>query len=622
MSVQNLFNFSRPLPKPFDTLSNKKVSVQSKYGEKTSSTLCASVIKAVLAVCKCRAGEAPGAVGLIDHRSVVEYKSSEADMYHLAVYDPSSGNIMASIVNKNVMTHETYVLHKTKRDGSAIVMAMLPALMEDEEFQETFDKYYDAYQSGYPDMKAATEHMAILCDNAYRRVKDDTCAAHIKSQTDNAGNLTRISQSHIDSGHFNPTILIDGEFEIFAQMNAAPIITPVVKVDKSDFAGKYAFNTQRVLSAYEQTMVPTIEDWYILPPEIINCCKHAKASTGKAASMRNFMLRGPAGTGKTAGARAIAAGLGLPYVKYTCSANTEIFDLVGQLFPDTDIASTGDQLLDEERRQLKDMGGMTFENVSRLMKLPGLDDLDYDPAGVYSALTGTEKQTATTQECMALIMQTVTDKVQKLSRVKPDSKNTAGQTYTYTETDFIRALKHGYVIEVQEPSTIMQPGVLVGLNSLLEQSGSITLPTGEIIQRHPDAVVIITTNIDYEGCRALNQSVIDRMSLIMDIELPSPEVMAQRAMSVTDFDDDITVSRMVQVVNDMAKYCRANGITDGSCGMRSLIDWIISTEITGDPYLSALHTVVSKATTDSDDRERLITAVLEPMFAPKRQKAV
>ena len=98
----------------------------------------------------------------------------------------------------------------------------------------------------------------------------------------------------------------------------------------------------------------------------------------------------------------------------------------------------------------------------------------------------------------------------------------------------------------------MQPGVLVGLNSMLEQSGSITLPTGEIINRHPDAVVVVTTNISYEGCRGLNQSVIDRMSLVRDVELPAPEVMVQRAMSVTGCADDYLVSQMVQVVNDMA----------------------------------------------------------------------
>lgn len=56
--------------------------------------------------------------------------------------------------------------------------------------------------------------------------------------------------------------------------------------------------------------------------------------------------------------------------------------------------------------------------------------------------------------------------------------------------------------------------------------------------------------------------------------------------------------------------------------MRSLIDWIMSTEITGDPYTSALYTIVSKATSDEEDRSALLTTVLEPIFAPKQKKAV
>ena len=167
----------------------------------------------------------------------------------------------------------------------------------------------------------------------------------------------------------------------------------------------------------------------------------------------------------------------------------------------------------------------------------------------------------------------------------------------------------------------MQPGVLVGLNSLLEQGGSITLPTGEVIQRHPDTVIVVTTNVTYEGCRGLNQSVVDRMSLVEDIELPSPEVMVQRAMAVTGATDEYQVSQMVQVVNDMSDYMRKNNITDGSCGMRSLIDWITSAEITGDVDRSAISTIISKASSDEDDREALKTTVLEPIFAPSRKKA-
>ena len=618
--INNIFNFSRSLPSPFDTIANKKIKVSSKYGDGTTSTLCGTVIKAVHAVCHCMDGSGEGAVGIIDHRTAAEYKSSaSADAYHLVVYDSNTGSLMASVYDSNTETFENYTLNSSGRDGAAVMMALFPMLMQDDEFKENFEAYQDELNAGYPHMDKATEYMALMCDNAYRRIKDDSCAAHIKVNVDKAGNLMRVSQTHLDSGSFTPTTVLAGEFKIFAQTGPAQIYSATETIDHADFEGQYVLN-KRAFTPQETTLIPRLPEWYIIPKEVVDICKHAKATTGKSMQMRNFLLRGPAGTGKTMGAKAIAAGLGLPYMKYTCSANTEIFDFVGMIFPDSADGSTGSAQLDAERETLMQMGGINYANVSKLMKLPDLDDMDYDPAGVYMALTGVENAAATSQDCMSIVLDRVTEKVRELSRTVED-KSSSGQTYRYVETDFIKALKHGYVIEIQEPSTIVQPGVLVGLNSLLEQSGSITLPTGEVIQRHPDAVVVVTTNTSYEGCRGMNQSVLDRMSLVRDVELPSPEVMAQRAMSVTGATDEYEVSKMVQVVNDLAEYCRKNSITDGSYGMRSLIDWIISSEITGDVYESALYTIISKATADELDREALISTVLEPIFAPKRHKA-
>ena len=618
--INNIFNFGRSLPSPFDTIANKKIKVSSKYGDGTTSTLCGTVIKAVHAVCHCMDGSGEGAVGIIDHRTAAEYKSSAgADAYHLVVYDSNTGSLMASVYDSNMETFENYTLNSSGRDGAAVMMALFPILMQDDEFKENFEVYQDELNAGYPHMDKATEYMALMCDNAYRRIKDDSCVAHIKVNVDKAGNLMRVYQTHLDSGSFTPTTVLAGEFKIFAQTGPAQIYSATETIDHADFEGQYVLN-KRTFTPQETMLIPKLPEWYIIPKEVVDICKHAKATTGKSMQMRNFLLRGPAGTGKTMGAKAIAAGLGLPYMKYTCSANTEIFDFVGMIFPDSEDASTGNAQLDAERETLKQMGGINYANVSKLMKLPDLDDMDYDPAGVYMALTGVENAAATSQDCMSIVLDRVTEKVRELSKTVKD-KSSSGQTYRYVETDFVKALKHGYVIEIQEPSTIVQPGVLVGLNSLLEQSGSITLPTGEVIQRHPDAVVVVTTNTSYEGCRGMNQSVLDRMSLVRDVELPSPEVMAQRAMSVTGATDEYEVSKMVQVVNDLAEYCRKNSITDGSYGMRSLIDWIISSEITGDVYESALYTIISKATADELDREALISTVLEPIFAPKRHKA-
>ena len=621
VSINNLFNYSRSLPVPFDTMTNKKVKVASMYGAKTESTLCGSVIKAVHAMCRCMNGTGEGAVGQIDtNKSVAEYKSSVGpDAYHLVVFDAASGSALASVYDKNTELIEQYVAHPSQRDGAAIFFALMPFLMSDAEFDETFQEYYDQFIAGYPDMAKATESMAILCDNAYRRIKDDTCPAHINITVDKSGNLMRVSQGQLDSGSFVPTSVTAGEFTIFAKTGPAVIKKAGVVVEHTDFVGKYPLTPGRTLSALELSLIPKLPEWYIIPPEVVDICKHAQKTTGRPMQMRNFLLRGPAGTGKTMGAKAIAAGLGLPYMKYTCSANTEIFDFTGMIFPETDAVSTGSSELDREREILKSMGGISYANVAKLLRLPDLDDMDYDPAGVYQALTGVENLAATVQDCMSVVLEKVMEKVQALSK-RTENRQSSGQNYTYVETDFVKALKHGYLVEVQEPSTIIQPGVLVGLNSLLEQEGSITLPTGEIIRRHPDTVVIVTTNVSYEGCRSMNQSVVDRMSLVKDIELPEPEVMVQRAMAVTGCADEYLVSQMVQVVNDMADYCRKNSITDGACGMRSLIDWVISAEISGDPYLSAKYTVISKATADEEDREALITTILDPMFAPKRKR--
>ena len=619
--MNNLFNYSRALPEPFDKLSSKKVKVSSKYGSGTEATLCSTVIKAVHAMIDCMTGSGDGAVGVIDHRMIAEYKSSKGpDAYHLVVFDSASGNITASAFDRNTEMVESYRLHSTANDGAAVMMAMMPALLGDQEFEEHFQSYMDARKTGYPDLTKATEDMAILCDNAYRRIKDETNPSHIKVNVDKSGNVYRVSQAQLDSGAYTPTTVMAGEFLIFAKTGRVVVTASVSEIDHKDFEGKYQLTPGRKLSFLEESLVPKLEDWYIIPEQAVNICRHAQMTTGKPMQMRNFLMRGPAGTGKTQGARAIAAGLHLPYMKYTCSASTEVFDFVGMVFPKTDTMTTGDAQLDKEREMIMGMGGINYTNVAKIMNLPDLEDMDFDPCGVFQNLTGIVNEEVTSRDCMAVVMDMVAEKIKALSK-PAEGEQSSGQTYTYVETDFIKALKNGYLLEIQEPTVIMQPGVLVGLNSLLEQGGSITLPTGEVIQRHPDTVIVVTTNVTYEGCRGLNQSVVDRMSLVEDIELPSPEVMVQRAMAVTGATDEYQVSQMVQVVNDMSDYMRKNNITDGSCGMRSLIDWITSAEITGDVYRSAISTIISKASSDEDDREALKTTVLEPIFAPSRKKA-
>lgn len=621
-AVDNFFSYGRYIPKPFESYTT--VSVASKYappkvGGAASTTLCPSIIKALNAVCACMEGSGKGAVGTIDHRHVAEYKSSVSEeSYHLVMYNSQDGSFLASVYQTNTKVKETYQMNRSKRDGAALLMAMFPEFNKDEEFKEKFGEYYVEYAAGFPDVDKAADILGVLCDNVYRRIKDPSCEAHVKTNVDTAGNIMRLSSTHLDSGQFKPRKLVAGEFVIFdtpktntKKSKAKP------SVALSDFVGKYNFH-QREFSMLEQLLIPKMPEWYCVPEETVRVCKHVQATTGKSAQMRNFLFRGPAGSGKTMAAKAIAAALSLPYMKLTCSSDTEIYDFVGQYVPVSNMGESKESEYSSEIKKLDEMGGITYQNVAKMLDLPSLASLEFDPEGTYQLLTGTEKESVTVEECVKVVFDKITRKIQEL--ISPSSNG--GQKFEYVETDFIRALKNGYLVEIQEPTLITRPGVMVGLNSLLEQGGTITLPTGEMIERHPDAVVVITTNVSYEGCRNLNQSMVDRMNLVVDIETPTPEVMIERVMNITGATDEYQISQMVDVVTKLAIHCRENHITDGCVGMRSLIDWVMSTEITGDPYESALSTIISKATTDELEQRDLIESVLEQTYMPKEAIAV
>ena len=613
IAVRNLFNFGRSLPAPFN-VGARKLQLSTKFGASNEATLIAGVIKGINAVCACKNATGVGAVGVQNGKNIAEYKSSVDDQYHLVIYDPLTGALNATVYSKDTALMQPYVVNERNRDGAAIIMAMFPTLIKETEFSETFNKYYEEYVKGLSDVDKAKEFMAILCENVYRRVQNDTILEHITVDIDAGGTLLPIAKVQLEAGTYEPQDVMVGVFTIFAEKKGNTILTQAKKImDVEALPSKYAFS-KRKYSKTEKALIPKLPNWYIVPQQVVDVCSHAQKTTGKAMQMRNFLLRGPAGTGKTMAAQAIAAGLNLPYMKYTCSANTEIFDFTGQIFPETEKMTAKDPLIQKELDELAAMGGINYENVAKLMNLPDLEEIEWNAEGVYAQLAGESKQGATTQECMALIMGLVTEKVQTLCKAV-ETGDGSQQSFRYVETDFLKALKHGYLIEIQEPSLIQQPGVLVGLNSLLEQGGSVTLPTGEVIPRHPDAVVVITTNVNYEGCRDFNQSTIDRMNLVLDMEAPKPELMLQRALSVTGETDEYMVGKMVEVTNNMEIFCREHNILDGCVGMRSLIDWIRSMQVTGDVYNSALYTIISKATSDISSQKWIKEMVLDPAMS-------
>ena len=175
-------------------------------------------------------------------------------------------------------------------------------------------------------------------------------------------------------------------------------------------------------------------------------------------------------------------------------------------------------------------------------------------------------------------------------------------------------MRNGYVIEVQEPTVISNPGVLVGLNSLLDTCGAITLPTGERVTRHPDTVVVITTNVSYEGCRALNQSILSRMDFILDMEEPDQRTVVKRVLGITGCKDKDAVKQMAKIIQSIQETCRKNMIDDGCCGVRELISWVQSYMVCGDISEAARYTILPSVSADPENREMIQTSCLDPVL--------
>ena len=105
--------------------------------------------------------------------------------------------------------------------------------------------------------------------------------------------------------------------------------------------------------------MPDISSDYVLPQEIVTVCQMIESTRTTVRPMNNIMLRGDPSVGKTAGARAMAAGLNLPYTFVTCNAGTEMYNLIGDMMPED---SSGDAAKSLNEEMFADMPSAT--NIS------------------------------------------------------------------------------------------------------------------------------------------------------------------------------------------------------------------------------------------------------------------
>jgi len=375
------------------------------------------------------------AIGRKGDTILVERTASDSTI-EVVSYNPETGDLRAGVFATAESAPTVYSLKKTGgRSGVSILMAVLANelwIKPDEERNSELAMQMQTLRTDLedvpPDETAYSVRGVKICENIYRRIAMDPVAEHsILVVIPNSHNVPPMAPLSLRQGVYKPDTVLVGEFRVLKN-NAVK----KSNITNEDLPGMFAFS-EREFSPSEQTLIPSIAPWYVVPEEVISVCQHAKATTKSSIPMRNFMMRGSAGVGKTEGARAMAAAFNLPYLSLTCSANTEIFDLLGQHLPDD-----GKE------------GSNEGEGISvHKPELPTLQDIQMNPASAYNKLTGIYDEDVSEADVYDKLLVVLA----ATARKEAQESGTQGQRFKYVETPLVRAMKYGYLIEVQERAT-------------------------------------------------------------------------------------------------------------------------------------------------------------------------
>lgn len=279
----------------------------------------------------------------------------------------------------------------------------------------------------------------------------------------------------------------------------------------------------------------TVPDNYEISNDFINIAKIVKETTGTHKPVRNVILYGPAGTGKSVGARIIAAALGLPYVNFLCTASTTDLEMCGEILP----------------------------------AVAGAVDEDYT------------------------------------------------KDFVFKKSVIVQALENGWVVEIAEANVAASSSVLTCLNSFCDDNQQLTLKTGEVIKRHPNAVIIMTMNPGYEGVLPINESVWSRANIKKSFTVDDYNAVCKRVLKAAGLDGDAEAKKALDIAitiqNNIKNYMKKNGYKDLT-DPRAIDNFAAVFKATRNIRDTLEYTIVNGATSDISILKEIITSCVLPVY--------
>lgn len=228
-NIVTTWGFKRKLPEPFEDYTDQAVfnDIASKHCTQPhkKATLHAATLRAVLAYMELEnpSGSIPpdklGAIGTQSNNFVTAEYPSKTGNLHVVVYNQLNGKFYGGCYTPPPdvdSTPEKYVLKESSQSGAALLFALMPVLLAEEECNEKYQELKAHRDNGYTDIQAAAETAAILCDNIYRRTRyaSSLPSAGIKIDLPANGVLSLIKPLNIQKGVYAPTEVLHGDFQV------------------------------------------------------------------------------------------------------------------------------------------------------------------------------------------------------------------------------------------------------------------------------------------------------------------------------------------------------------------------------------------------------------------------
>ena len=573
------------MPEPFSRFLQKEglrktttmVECLSQYNQGRQATLHPPTLRAMLNIAGIYLKQIEGALGFqkgnYDLLNFYCMEYVKGKRRYALVYNPISAKIRGVCKTEKQTYAALDSVERNISDGEELLAMLIYVSLEKKEalynleFAQNFILFMQQMKEGWKNAKLALKAAFLCCDNLYRRVENvqDFSNEGIpleKSQLGKNG-MEQLSTLAIESELYAPNDAIKGTFRIFGETK---------KVRE--------WTLKELQKIYRQHWQDS-KDRIPRLPEDMKVGEYAQdiLSAIVESPFRKFMITGNAGTGKTTDAQMIAQILGVPYFALNCGPETDESTLVAGIYPNF-------------RKKTEDS-----------MKFPSLQEFVTDPMQVLEEVAHTRKEGITKSEAFRELLDAVYQSGYQKAKNEGD--------FVMQESEIIKGCRMPSVIEIMEASLIVEPGTLGKLNRLLDDSRKLDLLYGEVVERHPNAIIIITTNLNYVANREFDFSVVSRMNKVQHRKDLTEQQLAERAMFRTGCKDMEVLKQMAKVMKRLDAVVKEEFGKAGLCGYREYENWVYEYMRTQNLVKAAEDTVLSKLASDEEDRDMLRQVCME-----------